>query len=35
MKTMMINQRKEIEKAAAGIGEYWLVEQYKHLAVDA
>ena len=31
----MINQRKEIEKAAAGIGEYRLVEQYKHLAVDA
>ena len=34
MKTMMINQRKEIEKAVAGIGEYRLVELYKHLAID-
>ena len=34
MKTMMINQRKEIEKAVAGIGEYRLVEAYKHLAID-
>ena len=34
MKTMMINQRKEIEKAVAGFGEYRLVEAYKHLAID-
>ena len=34
MKSMMINQRKEIEKAVAGIREYRLVELYKHLAID-
>ena len=34
MKTMMINQKKEVEKAVAGIGEYRLVEAYRHLAVD-
>ena len=34
MKTMMINQRKEVEKAVAGIGEYRLIEPYKHLSVD-
>ena len=28
MKTMMFNQRKEIEKAVAGVGEYCLVEAY-------
>ena len=31
MKTMM---RKEVEKAVAGIGEYRLIEPYKHLSVD-
>ena len=30
----MINERKEIEKAVAGIGEYRLVEAYKYLAID-
>ena len=34
MKTMMINQRKAIEKAVADLGEYRLVEAYKHLAID-
>ena len=35
MKSMMINQRKETEKAVAGIGEYRLVEEYKRLSVDS
>ena len=34
MKTMMINQRKRIEKTVADMGEYRLIEPYKHLAVD-
>jgi hypothetical protein len=35
MKTMMINQKKEVEKAVAGIGEYRVIEEYKHLSVDS
>ena len=34
MKTMMINQKKEVEKAVAGIREYRLVEAHRHLVVD-
>ena len=34
MKKMVDNQKKEIERAAAGIGEYRLVEDYKHLATE-
>ena len=32
---MIENQKKEIEKAVAGMGEYQISEQYKHFEVPA
>ena len=33
MQTMIDNQKQEIERAVAGVGEYQVIEQYKHLKI--
>ena len=35
MREMMVDQRKDIEKALASIGEYRLKHDYQNLAIDA
>lgn len=35
MKTLIISQREEMERAVIGMGEYRVAKKFSHLAVDA
>ena len=35
MKSLIVNQKEEIERAVVGMGEYRVLKDFAHLAVDA